>query len=335
MNKIKLPSYCIPLAYLDYESQFNEEIREYFLSLFDENDQIIFSNGVFCVNSTTPKDKRIFPANVGNFYGSQGNRYLYTYKYFMKKFGFQLFESRDNDILSWVLTKGDPNKAGVYQDPKGGPWIFRSTENLHFKKIDEIDFSWNGKVLGFNNEALKFEVVDINCEDSNIDKIDTSYRICEGFSISAYNNKDMQKEYLNRVKNKILEIAKESKNEDPIIAIPFMYCSKNFDDGNYENFFEWDYKKDPIPQSVILGGKEMYSSYAFCYLNNRPKDIQEKFNLKYNMVSFKHLKIRNNSLWIHNRFNRYLFNKLKKDLKIDEDLYNTSQILAYVEERGQ
>jgi len=39
-------------------------------------------------------------------------------------------------------------------------------------------------------------------------------------------------------------------------------------------------------------------------------------------------------LWIYNSLNHYLFNKLKKDLKIDEDIYNTSQILAYVEERG-
>lgn len=55
MNKVKIPSGYIPLAYLNYNSQFNEEIREYFLSLFDESDQIIFSEGVFCVNSKTEK----------------------------------------------------------------------------------------------------------------------------------------------------------------------------------------------------------------------------------------------------------------------------------------
>lgn len=69
----------------------------------------------------------------------------------------------------------------------------------------------------------------------------------------------------------------------------------------------------------------------FWYLNKRPKDIEEKFNLKYNKVLFKHLKIRDNSLWIHNRFNRYLFNKLRKDLKIDKEIYTTSKILAYCE----
>lgn len=328
MNKVKIPSGHTPLIYLDYNSQFNEEIRKYFLSLFDESDQIIFGDGVFCVNSKTKKDKRIFPAHVGNFYGSHGNRYLYTYKYFMEKFGFKLYEARDNNILSWVLTKGDPNKAGIPKDSTG---LSRSTENLHFKEIDEIDFSWNGKVLGFNNDTLKFEVVDANCKEPNIDKIDTSYRVFDGISISAYKNKQMQKEYLDRVKNKILAIAKESKNEDPIIAIPFMYATIDFDDGNYENFFEWDYKKEPIPKSVILGNKEYPSSYSFCYLNKRPKDIEEKFKLKHSMVSFKHLKISENALWIYNRFRRYLFNKLKEDLKINKDLYSVSEILAYLD----